>query len=53
LFSYLAEINQQVHSFRASGVRFSQAARVIGFELSALRKSVEVLCNGPGWLISL
>jgi hypothetical protein len=44
-------MTQQVHSFRASGVKSSQAARVIASELSALRKSVGVLCKGPSALV--
>lgn len=51
--SCLAEMTQQVHSLRASGVRSSQAARVISSEVSATRKSVGVLCRGPGSLVLL
>lgn len=44
----LAEMTQQIHSFRASGVRSFQAARVAGSKLRALRISPGVLCTGPG-----
>jgi hypothetical protein len=40
-------MTQQIHSFRASGVRFFQAACVFASDLSATRKSVGVLCTGP------
>ena len=40
-------MTQQIHSFRDSGVRCFQAACVFAFELSAMRKSVGVLCTGP------
>jgi hypothetical protein len=40
-------MTQQIHSFRANGVRSFQAACVFA-ELSAMRKSVGVLCTGPG-----
>jgi hypothetical protein len=46
----LAEITQQIHSFRASGVKSFQAARVVASESRALRKSNGVLCTGPGLL---
>jgi hypothetical protein len=41
-------MTQQIHSFRASGVRPFQAACVFVSDLSAMRKSVGVLCMGPG-----
>lgn len=44
----LAEMIQQIHSFRASGVRSFQAALVAVFEPTALHKSAGVLCTGPG-----
>ena len=46
----LAEMTQQIHSFRASGVRSFQAARVVASELRALRTSAGALCRGPGLL---
>lgn len=44
----LAEMTQQIHSFRASGVRSFQAARVVTSERRVLRISSGVLCTGPG-----
>jgi len=44
----LADMTQQIHSFRANGVRSFHAACVFASELSAMRKSVGVLCTGPG-----
>jgi hypothetical protein len=41
-------MTQQIHSFRASGVRPFQAACVFVSDLSAMRKSGGVLCMGPG-----
>jgi len=49
----LAEVTQQIHSFRASGVKSFQAARFFVPELSAMRKSFGVLCMGPGLPVSL
>jgi len=46
-------MTQQVHSFRASGVRSFQAARVTASKLSAVRKSGGVLCKGRGSLVLL
>ncbi len=46
----LAEMIQQIHSFRASGVRSFQDAFVVGSESMALHKSAGVLCTGPGLL---
>ena len=46
----LAETTQQIHSFRASGVRSFQAAFVVASEPRALRKSAGVLCTGPDLL---
>jgi hypothetical protein len=43
----LAEMTQQIHSFRASGVRSFQAACVVAFELRAVRISPGILCTGP------
>lgn len=48
-----AEVTQQIHSFRASGVRSSQAARTVASEPSAKRKSVGVLWTGPGLRVLL
>jgi hypothetical protein len=41
-------MTQQIHSFRASGVRSLQAACVVASEQSAMRKSVGALWTGPG-----
>jgi hypothetical protein len=46
-------MTQQIHSFRASGVRFFQAACVFVSDLSAMRKSVGALCTGPGLRVLL
>ena len=46
----LAEMTQQIHSLRASGVRSFQAARVVASELRTLRTSAGVLCRGAGLL---
>jgi hypothetical protein len=46
----LAEMTQQIHSFRANGVRSFQAACVVASELRALRRSAGALCRGPGKL---
>jgi hypothetical protein len=46
----LAEMTQQIHSFRASGVRSFQAALVVASEPRALHKSAGVLCTGPDLL---
>jgi hypothetical protein len=43
-------MTQQIHSFRASGVRSFQAACVVASEPRALLKSAGVLCTGPGLL---
>jgi hypothetical protein len=43
-------MTQQIHSFRASGVRSFQAACVVASELRALRKSAGVSCTGPDLL---
>ena len=43
-------MTQQIHSFRASGVRSFQAARIVASESRALRKSTGVLWTGPGLL---
>jgi hypothetical protein len=44
----LAEMTQQIHSFRANGVRSFQAALVVASEPRASLKSAGVLCTGPG-----
>jgi|HubBroStandDraft_6_1064221.scaffolds.fasta_scaffold211044_3 hypothetical protein len=44
----LAEMTQQIHSFRASGVRSFQAA--LASEPRASHKSAGVLCTGPDLL---
>ena len=46
----LAEMTQQIHSFRASGVRSFQAALVVASAPRASLKSAGVLCTGPGLL---
>jgi hypothetical protein len=51
--SCLAEITQQTHSFRASGVKSFHADCVLASELSALRKSVGALCSGPSLFVVL
>src|SRR6516162_5746256 len=45
-------MTQQIHSFRASGVRSLQAACAVAAELRALRRSAGTVCSGPG-LVSL
>ena len=45
----LAELTQQIHSFRANGVKSFQAACAAASEPMALRKSGGVLCRGPGF----
>jgi hypothetical protein len=45
-------MTQQIHSFRATGVRSFQAASVAASEARALEKSAGVLCTGAG-LVSL
>jgi hypothetical protein len=42
--SCFAEVTQQIHSFRASGVRPFQAACAVASEQMALRKSNGALC---------
>jgi hypothetical protein len=49
--SCFAEMTQQVHSFRASGVRLSQAACVVASEASASDKSAGILCKLPDLLL--
>lgn len=44
---FLAEITQQIHSLRASGVISSHAASVAEEERKALRKSTGTLCTAP------
>src|SRR5215469_6687940 len=44
---YLTEIDQQIHSLRASGVRSSHAARALGSEVSTFRKSGGRSCATP------
>jgi hypothetical protein len=46
----LAEMTQQIHSFRASGVRSFQAALVVASEPRALHKSAGVLCTRPDFV---
>ena len=48
-------MTQQIHSFRASGVRSLQAARAVAPELRAARISLGILCTGPGlvWFFSI
>jgi hypothetical protein len=43
-------MTQQIHSFRASGVRSFQAACVVACAPMASRKSAGILCTGPGLL---
>jgi hypothetical protein len=49
--SCFAEMTQQIHSFRASGVRLSQAACVVASEASASDKSAGLLCKLPDLLL--
>ena len=49
----LAEVTQQIHSFRASGVSSFQAARVVASEPMASRKSNGLLCMKPALLALL
>ncbi len=46
--SCLAEITQQIHSLRASGVRSFQVARAVVDWRTALLKSAGLLCTGSG-----
>ena len=48
VISCFAEMTQQIHLFRASGVKSFQAACVFVSEVIAMRKSVGFLCNGAG-----
>ena len=47
----LAEMTQQIHSFRARGVRSLQAACAVASELSVLRRSAGALCRGAALLM--
>jgi len=42
-----AEVIQQIHSLRASGVMSSHVARAFGAEASAFRRSAGTLCTPP------
>src|SRR5947207_4974092 len=44
---FLTEIDQQIHSLRASGVRSSHAARALGSEVRTFRKSAGRSCATP------
>jgi hypothetical protein len=46
----LAEVTQQIHSLRASGVRLFHAAFAGAAESITFRKSAGILCTGPGRL---
>jgi hypothetical protein len=46
--SCLADVTQQIHSFRASGVRLFQAVFVASDESTAFFRSAGILCTGPG-----
>lgn len=50
--SCFAEMTQQTHSFRASGVRPFQAACVVASEASASDKSAGILCTLPAVTLS-
>ena len=45
--SFLADVTQQIHSLRASGVISAHTSFTIGSELIALRKSTGILCPAP------
>src|SRR5689334_15161912 len=45
--AFLGEIVQHIHSLRAGGVRFSQAANASGSEAKASRKSAGTSCTTP------
>ncbi len=45
--SFLPDVTQQIHSFRASGVIPSHTARAAGVEISAFCKSSGSLCTVP------
>lgn len=45
--SFLAEVIQQIHSFRASGVMSSHVASAAGIDSRALRTSAGMSCTTP------
>src|SRR5579884_2033313 len=45
--SFLTKVTQHIHSLRARGVRFSQAANAFESEVKASRKSAGTLCTTP------
>src|SRR3989344_8216998 len=45
--SFLKEVTQHIHSFRASGVRSSQSARAFGSAVRAARRSEGRSCTTP------
>lgn len=45
--SFLAEVTQQIHSLRASGVISSQVARMVGVAKIVARMSAGSLCTAP------
>ena len=45
--SCLADVTQQIHSLRASGVKLSQQAAIAGSEQRAAAKSAGSLCTVP------
>jgi hypothetical protein len=46
--SSLADVTQQIHSLRASGVMSAHTPAATGSDAIALRKSAGNLCTGPG-----
>jgi hypothetical protein len=45
--SFLADVTQQIHSFRASGVMSAQRPFAVASDSMALRKSAGKLCTVP------
>lgn len=45
--SFLADVTQQIHSLRASGVMSAHTSFAIESDSIALRKSAGILCNVP------
>lgn len=51
--SFLAELTQQIHSFRASGVISAQSPLAAASDSMALRKSGGRLCTVPPEIVKL
>src|SRR5579875_3681410 len=45
--SFLADVTQQIHSLRASGVISAHTSFTMGSDSIALRRSAGILCNAP------